>query len=233
MSGRAQGKGVTGGTARPAPVPVSKAKYVKCECGCTGVVHIECEFNGRAVPTGILRHLGVGRHHKVNSIHDMHRGAHKMDDDELLFQLSCYDDISCPPPDKTHVRLLRHQSCYMEAQPFPTDLPGWTRWPAQAPGWRAGESVRYGDVALLCTQARGGCRETFAARVLAVLPALDRVVLVDVRPPPDEVAEYCAKWTWLDEEDGQPVRLAPESAFQALESQIIAVARGPLWPARK
>ena len=216
-------------TGKRKPLPFSRLRNIKCDCGCTGVTPIECIFNGKSVPTGILRHNGVERYHKVNSVRDMHRGAHWMDDDELLFHLSCYDCTACPTPDKTHLRLLLHQSEFTEAQPFPSNLKGWRRWPAQAPEWRAGEGVRYGDVALLATQTRSGSRETFSAKVLAVLPLVDRVVLVDTAPPSEDVADYCAKWSWLDKVDGAPVRLAPKSAFEALESQIIAVQPGPLW----
>ena len=127
---------------RRARVPVRDLARVSCDCGCTGLEHLECELRGKTVPSGVVRHLGVGRHHKLNSIHDMHMGAHLMDDDELLFQLSCYDDVDCPAPDNAQLRLLRYQAIFEEAQPFPSDLAGWTRWPVQALGWRAGEGVR-------------------------------------------------------------------------------------------
>ena len=145
-----------------------------------------------------------------------------MDNDELLFQLSVYSDTACPPPDDTHRRYFQ----FADTAPV-IRAEGWITRPTQADDYVVGQAVRYGDTVIFC-KSRSGSQETFTARVLAILPAVDRgVFFVETTPP--EVAQFCAEWTWLETTNGEENRLVPPSAFQAHEQQIMAVKRGPMW----
>lgn len=177
--------------------------------------------------TGVIRHAGVERYHKLNSIDTLERGAHIMSDDELFFQLSVYSDTNAPTPDDTQRRLLRDQHTFMCRTGFAAP-DGWIAHPTQASGYVVGEAVRFGDTVLFSKLARGGCQETFSAKVLAILPKVDRGVFIVTATPP-EVVEFCKQRTWLDMKDGEEQHIVPATAFQAHEQQIIAVKRGPMW----
>jgi hypothetical protein len=153
----------------------------------------------------------------------MELGAHEMTDDELFFHLSVYGDTNCPAPDDTHRRFFE----FADTAPL-LRADGWVAKPTQATDYVVGQAVRFDDTVLFSKRSRSGLRETFAARVLAILPAVDRGVFL-ATPTPHEVGNFCGKWTWLDTKEGEVQRMVPASAFQAHEQQILAVKRGPMW----